>query len=316
LEDPKDFLPIFEHIKWLNGLFSPKHFEEAKKGWLGVVSLRPKLFAPHIQLGSIALEERRPADAIHHFTTAISILTESEGDPVRSPHTAEAHDYWIARCHLGRSCALTLEGNPDQAAIEYRGALRIDPDSATELILSSFFRAHYDRGVALQGQGKIDEAITHYQNALKIRPDSVATHNALGTALQDQGKFTEAISHYQKALEVDPKYAPAQNNLAWVLATCPEESICNGTEAVELAERAVRLSDRRDPASLDTLAAAYAEAQQFSKAVATAQEALALAKSAQQTTLADGIQSRLDLYRVGRPYRETLRKTSPLPVGP
>lgn len=61
---------------------------------------------------------------------------------------------------------------------------------------------------------------------------------------------------------------------------------------------------------LDTLAAAYAEAGRFAEAVATAEEAVALAKSAQQPALADDIQSHLALYRAGKSYREPARPAS------
>ena len=42
------------------------------------------------------------------------------------------------------------------------------------------------------------------------------------------------------------------------------------------AEKAVAATNRKTPADLDTLAAAYAEAGQFEKAVSTQQEAIAL----------------------------------------
>ena len=62
---------------------------------------------------------------------------------------------------------------------------------------------------------------------------------------------------------------------------------------------------------LDTLAAAYAEAGQFPEAVATAEKALSLVKSAHDAILALRIQSHLDLYRAGRPWRETPQEPSP-----
>ena len=62
----------------------------------------------------------------------------------------------------------------------------------------------------------------------------------------------------------------AQNDLAWLLATCPDNSVRNGQKAVELAQQAVQLSNGRSPEILDTLAAAYAEAGRFHEAVETA----------------------------------------------
>ena len=77
----------------------------------------------------------------------------------------------------------------------------------------------------------------------------------------------------------------------------------DGVTAVRLAQRIVELSGPRRPDFLDTLAAAYAEAGRWPEAVATAEEAVVLAQSASRNTLAAQIQSRLDLYRGGRPYR-------------
>ena len=66
------------------------------------------------------------------------------------------------------------------------------------------------------------------------------------------------------------------NLLARLLATDADAAIRNGREAVDLAQRAAQLTQRRDPQTLDTLAAAYAEAGRFAAAVQTAQEALSL----------------------------------------
>lgn len=54
---------------------------------------------------------------------------------------------------------------------------------------------------------------------------------------------------------------------------------------------------------MDTLAAAYAEAGRFAEAIAAAEKALGLVKPPQKS-LANGIRSRLALYRAGRAYRD------------
>ena len=101
-----------------------------------------------------------------------------------------------------------------------------------------------------------------------------------------------------------PNHTNFLNQLAWVLATCPVESIRNGAEAVDLAQRAVRLPDGQEPAILDTLAAAYAEAGRFSEAVETMKRAVSLASARGNTALADIIRGRIKLYQAGSPYRE------------
>jgi len=64
------------------------------------------------------------------------------------------------------------------------------------------------------------------------------------------------------------------DELAWLLATYPDSNSRDGTEAVRVAERACTLTDRRVPAFLATLAAAYAETGDFSRSVAAGEEAL------------------------------------------
>ena len=94
------------------------------------------------------------------------------------------------------------------------------------------------------------------------------------------------------------------NDTAWLLATSPNVSVRNGVEAVELAQRAVRLSAGREPAVLGTLAAAYAEAGRSSEAVQTARKALGLAVQQNKPRLAESIRTKIRLYESGTPYRE------------
>ena len=69
-----------------------------------------------------------------------------------------------------------------------------------------------------------------------------------------------------------------------------------------LAEEAVAATHRTNSASLDTLAAAYAAAQQFDKAVLVEPEAIGLAKTESDRK---DLESRLRLYQANKPYRET-----------
>jgi hypothetical protein len=63
---------------------------------------------------------------------------------------------------------------------------------------------------------------------------------------------------------------------------------------------------------LDTLAAAYAATGQFSNAVATAEKAIDLARSAGQPQVVKEIEPRLELYRNGQAYHQpAVAATSP-----
>jgi len=89
-----------------------------------------------------------------------------------------------------------------------------------------------------------------------------------------------------------------------VLATSREASVRNGAEAVELAERAVDASGGRQARILATLAASYAEAGLFPKAIETAQRARELATRENNQQLAEGLNGMIALYEAKTPFRD------------
>ena len=95
------------------------------------------------------------------------------------------------------------------------------------------------------------------------------------------------------------------NDLAWFLAASKENTARNPDKAIKLARRVCELTDYKNPELLDTLAVAYAAAGDFNKAVETAEKALELCQSPKQNTLEKEIESRLVLFKAGKPYIET-----------
>lgn len=84
---------------------------------------------------------------------------------------------------------------------------------------------------------------------------------------------TEAVKWYRKAADQgDPA---AMNNLAFLLATSPDQRIRNPKEAVVVAQSAVE-AEANNPEYLDTLARAYFEAGLPDKAAETERRALTL----------------------------------------
>ena len=137
---------------------------------------------------------------------------------------------------------------------------------------------------------------------MKIQPNDVDTHTSLATALMRKGAPAEAIREFQIALENNPQSVNALNYLSWALATCSDDSLRKGDSAVALAEQARNLTNGRDPLILRTLAAAYAETGNYSKAIEVASAGLTLAREQKNPRLAASIQKELALYQVGSPY--------------
>jgi tetratricopeptide (TPR) repeat protein len=128
----------------------------------------------------------------------------------------------------------------------------------------------------------------------------IIKQDQLASQLVADGKVEEVIQYYREALNVDSNNPVVLNNLAWILATTSKPELRNGEEAVRLATKAVELTDRRLPRFIGTLAAAYAEAGQFSKAAQIAQTARVLAILANQPDEAAQIDQLSSRYAAGR----------------
>ena len=112
------------------------------------------------------------------------------------------------------------------------------------------------------------------------------------------------IIQLRNNLQQTPDSPDPLNNLAWVLATVATPCLEETHEAVQVAEKALAVTRGQNPAVLDTVGAAYAQAGQFEKAVEFARRGLKLAEEAGERELADALRQRIRLYEGGRPVRE------------
>jgi tetratricopeptide (TPR) repeat protein len=159
----------------------------------------------------------------------------------------------------------------------------------------------HNRAVAYMQLGQYREAVMDFTQALR-RAREAQTHMFRGHAFAELGEYERALLDLEQAVQMAPKDAQAHNALAWVLATAGTPGFRDGTRAVELAKKANQLSGWADPAHLDTLAAAYAEAGDFKQAVQYQERALKSPGAFKDGELKEARQ-RLTLYKAGKPYR-------------
>jgi len=147
------------------------------------------------------------------------------------------------------------------------------------------------------------EAIDDYTKAIELNPRNrtVMCYRNRGVVFARTGELGRAIDDWEQCLKLEPDDARALYNLASVLAACADDEVRDGARAVELAERACRLTRWKDAEMLDALAAAYAEAGQFHQAIDYQSKAISLATEKE----AEDYRRRLKLYRSRKPYRET-----------
>jgi tetratricopeptide (TPR) repeat protein len=148
----------------------------------------------------------------------------------------------------------------------------------------------------LELASSIDPADTEKNKQLLTKVCSVAAQSLIKS-----GRFKDAIIQYDRAYRASPDSIDVQNNLAWILATCPDKALRDAPRAVTLAEQAARSTNYVDASTLDTLAAAYAESGAFEKAVMTQRKAIELTPATSRSDL----QKRLDLYLSGQPYHSS-----------
>jgi tetratricopeptide (TPR) repeat protein len=198
-------------------------------------------------------------EAIAEFRTALQIQKD---DPLAH------HDLGLAHHDLG--LALEAKGQLKEAIAEYDRVVGWDPKNAD---------AHFRLGNALRRNGELDRAVAAYSRALELDPKFVNALCGRGIVYCDHlgqpekavsdysraieldpkfvdawfnrsisrsnlGQYDKAIADCSKAIELDPRHAGAHNNLAWLLATCPDAKLRDPKRAVELARKAVEIAPK------------------------------------------------------------------------
>ncbi len=275
------------------------------------LAIQPDFAQAHVNLGVVLMQKGSLDEAIQHFETALQ----------KDPDNGEAHsNFGVTLLRMGKleeaiphlekalaatpdspelqtnlGCALAQTGRLDEAIGHFEKGVQLAPDSAP---LNTSF------GMALLERGKPDEAILHFKKVLAVAPGDPQALYYLGSALRMQGRNEEALAQMRQALQGQPDLLQALDEAAWMMATSREASLRNGAAAIELAERAVQVSGGQQPQILATLAASYAEAGRFAKAVETVHQALDLAEQQNNQQLAGGLNAMLARYETGVPFRD------------
>ena len=233
-----------------------------------------KLFFQHGQhqesIGALDL-------AIHYYEEALRSQSDSGG------------------AHRGLGNLFARRAQWQDALAHFERLIAIDADDAT---------ARYAAAVCNQNLNQPEAARAQFEEAVRQKMDHVPSLDALGTMHLLGGDAAKAVEYFRSVVRVAPKHLSARNNLAWILATHPDDALRDGEEALKLAARLVGEDSNNNPMFLDTLAAAQAETGKFQKAVATARKGLEMARAIGNQAAAAQIESRIPLYKRGEAFRE------------
>jgi TonB family protein len=221
---------------------------------------------------------------------------------------------------------------PDKALADYDQAIRLAPE---------FHRAYFNRGVyflarhdyrhavadfnrtvqlipndgggyalrafAYAKLGERTRAVDDAAAAIKHKPSEPSLFRSADLAIRAKaymvlGQSESALRELREAVRLTPEASVVNDNLAWFLATYPNERFRNGTEAIAVAKKACELSHWQRSGCYDTLAAAYAEAGDFDQSVKY--EKQALTDSSLASKQIEEFEKRLSLFEQRKPFRD------------
>jgi Flp pilus assembly protein TadD len=146
------------------------------------------------------------------------------------------------RRHMATGGELARKGQYALAEVEYRAALKLDPQNAdlyvslayvlipqqkwadTETAARGALRldpnndlAHNNLGVALGSKGDLENAIAEFREAIRLNQNYEIAHDNLGVALGIKGDVDGAIAEYREAIRLNPNFEVAHYNLGVAL---------------------------------------------------------------------------------------------------
>ena len=232
---------------------------------------------------AVALRDRGLAwDAKRFFDRAFADLTEAIGLDPSNPGLV------LTR---GRICA--HRGRTRQAMADIDWYVQMRPNDPA---------GYKARGEAFMENFESEAAINEFTRAIEVDPTYVSALRLRAETWSRRKDFASTVSDYTEASRRNPDDAESHRALAWILATCIRPEVRDGPRAVREGTTACELTHWTDIDCLTALAAAYAEAGDFSNAAKwQARVVKLLPKRDKRRQL---YEARLFMYQAGKPYRD------------
>lgn len=215
-----------------------------------------------------------------------------------------------------RSVVAAREGRLPNAIADMEILVRAMPDNTDWIMqLASYYQMDDRPRLAIRLLDKLIELEPEDWRAQRLRGDAKLSIGEHKSALAD---YEEAITKLEtmrskgstdseavSPAESDLDYSGLLNNLAWVLATSPNDDLRDGERSVELGLKACEVSNYEAAHILSTLAAGYAEVGDFEKARKWAAKAVELGEQEDdETNQLDQLKQELESYKAEKPWRE------------
>jgi tetratricopeptide (TPR) repeat protein len=253
----------------------------------------------YTEAGNAELADADFQEAIHFDATNWRAIHNRGVSYAEAGKFAEAFDDFnavitlnpkFAKAYTNRATLFVQAGDLESAKKDYEQACELDAKLPS---------ARLGLARVCHMAGECEQALEHFTTAAKLDPENPGILCSRGDLLADMGQYADALASYAMAIEVQPSFGHAYRNGAWLLATCPDEQYRDPENAILGAKQALESEYGERHVALDTLAAAFASAGEFEKAVTTLEEAIELAPSA----LRSDYIARVKMYEAGQPFR-------------
>lgn len=239
------------------------------------LDIDPNNFVAHHKLGMFLFRQHHSDLALEELTRAIDL---HPGDP--------------AFYHSVAFVLLDLH-EPAKAEAALKQTLQLDPNDALAICTL---------GTLDVNKGLFAEGIALIKRSIDLKPKQPEFRYELARSLVAANHLAEAIQEYRATLQIDPDYLPAEKELAWLLATCPQPELRNAKEALAIAQRLIDKGGKDDPSILSIADVASGESGDFTNAITFAESARFLYFQRGDTNSAAQADKRIELYRQQKPF--------------
>jgi len=185
------------------------------------------------------------------------------------------------------------KGQYDRAIVDFNRAIELYPTHAM---------AFFYRGLVWGEKEDYDRALVDSTKAIELNPNFAPAYVLLAMVLFKKGEYNKVMLNSTKAIELNPNLAIAYSVLAWLFSACPDSKYRDGMKAVELAKKAVELTEASF--TLRSLAAAYAEVGRFQDAIKTQESAIKKLNEENNAKDLAEAEEQLASYKTRNPWRE------------
>ena len=280
--------------------------EEAMKSFDLASELEPKAPGPFQNRGEIFREQEKYEEAIEQFNKVIEL---QPGSMMPLLHRAQTYLFSGQLEKALTDVEKTLEKQPMLAAHRLRAEILAKMDRLPQAIeemerVSEAMPKQADLlfqlAVYYSYNQQPNKAIEAFSEVIEVDENNFFALQRRGDTYLNVGDHVSAVADLEAALVLEPEDYSVLNNLAWVLATSPDDEVRNGKRAIELATQACELTEYSKPHILSTLAAGYAEEGNFEEAIKWSQKSVDM----EDPEHAEQLALELASYQEGKPWRE------------